>query len=441
MKIKTLVAVLLLSGGVTSAFAQTEDCNKNSSISHEAVRAGNFKDAYLPWKEVLKACPTLRYYTFSDGQKILRAFLSEIKDRNSADYKKYFDELMELHDLKIKYIPEFIAKGTKLSTSVDGALGAKALDYIALAPKMDVNQAYDWFKQSVDAEKGNSEGAILHYFLDMSLNKLKIDTNHKEQFIQDYLTASEYADDAVTAEPDANKKKTLQQVKDNLVAMFINSGTADCESLQSIYGPKVEANQTDSAYLKKAIAVMKMMKCTESEAYFQASYYMYKINPTADAATGCGYMAYKKGDFDTAIKYFDEALSLESDSEKKAQLCYIVAASLFNSKKLSQARSYLQKAIGFKENFGDAYILLAQLYASSPNWNDESALNKCTYFVVIDKLQRAKAVDPSVADKANELISTYARYTPKAEDLFMLGIKAGDRVTIGGWIGESTTVR
>ena len=60
--------------------------------------------------------------------------------------------------------------------------------------------------------------------------------------------------------------------------MFINSGTADCESLQSIYGPKVEANQTDSAYLKKAIAVMKMMKCTESEAYFQASYYMYKIN-------------------------------------------------------------------------------------------------------------------------------------------------------------------
>ena len=33
MKIKTLVAVLLLSGGVTSAFAQTEDCNKNSSIS------------------------------------------------------------------------------------------------------------------------------------------------------------------------------------------------------------------------------------------------------------------------------------------------------------------------------------------------------------------------------------------------------------------------
>ena len=440
MKIKTLVAVLLLSGGVTSAFAQTEDCNKNSSLSNTSVKAGDFKGAYEPWKQVITNCPTLRYYTFTDGQKILRAFLSEIKDRNSADYKKYFDELMEVHDLKMKYIPEFAAKGLKLS-SVDAALGAKALDYIALAPNVDVNQAYEWFKQSVDAEKENSEGAVLHYFLDMSLNKLQTDPNHKEMFIQDYLTASEYADNAVAAEPDAKKKQALQQVKDNLVAMFINSGTADCESLQGIYGPKIEANQTDSAYLKKAISILKMMKCTESEAYFQAAYYMYKINPTADAATGCGYMAYKKGDFDTAIKYFDEALNLESDPEKKAQLAYVVAASLFNVKKLSQARSYLQKAISFKENYGDAYILLAQLYASSPNWNDEPAMNKCTYFVVIDKLQRAKSVDPTVADKANELISTYARYTPKAEDLFMLGIKAGDRVTVGGWIGESTTVR
>ena len=42
MKIKTLVAVLLLSGGVTSTFAQS-DCNANSSISHEAVRAKNLK--------------------------------------------------------------------------------------------------------------------------------------------------------------------------------------------------------------------------------------------------------------------------------------------------------------------------------------------------------------------------------------------------------------
>ena len=55
------------------------------------------------------------------------------------------------------------------------------------------------------------------------------------------------------------------------------------------------------------------------------------------------------------------------------------------------------------------------MYASSPNWSDEAALNKCTYFAVIDKLQKAKSVDPSVAEEANKLIGTYAAHTLKTQ--------------------------
>lgn len=41
MKIKTLVAMLFLSAGATTVVAQdATNCNSNSSISHEAVRAG-----------------------------------------------------------------------------------------------------------------------------------------------------------------------------------------------------------------------------------------------------------------------------------------------------------------------------------------------------------------------------------------------------------------
>ncbi|MDE5761116.1 hypothetical protein [Bacteroides sp.] len=441
MKIKTLVAVLLLSGGVGSTFAQTENCNSNSSISHEAVKAGNFKDAYEPCMAVLKDCPTLRYYTFTDAQKILVGFLTQIKDRNSADYKKYFDELMEVYDLRMKYIPEFINKGMKGVPSVADALGAKAVDYLQYAPAPDLNTAYGWLKESVQAEKGGSKGAVLHYFLDASMQKVKADNNHTDQFFQDYIDASKYADDAIAAETKEAKKATLQSIKDNLVAMFIQSGVADCESLQNIYGPKVEENQGDSTFLKKALNILKLMKCNESEVYFKASEYMYRIDPTADAAVGVAFMYYKKGDYDNAVKYFDEALGKETDNAKKAEMAYATAAALMQAKKLSAARSYCQKAMSFKEDYGEPYILLAQLYGSNPNWNDEPALNKCVYFVVIDKLQRAKAVDPSVTDRANELISTYARHTPQAKDLFMLGYKAGDRITIGGWIGETTTIR
>jgi tetratricopeptide (TPR) repeat protein len=426
-------------GGVTSAAAQNE-CAKNSSIAREAAKVGNFKDAYLPWKEVIKDCPTLRYYTFTDGLKMFRAFLDGIKDRKSPEYQQYFNELMETHALREKYIPDFAARGTKVP-SVASAIGIKALDYLNYAPQEDDNVAYGYLKESVEGEKENSEGGILHNFVQISLKRMVADPSLKDQFFQDYLEAYGYAEKAVDLEPDPEKKKGLVEARDNIEFMFVRSGAATCDDLQNIFGPKIEAQQTDSAFLKQTILLMKIMKCTESEAYFQASYYMYKINPTADAAVGCAYMSHKKGDDEAAIKYFDEAFKLESNSERKAQIAYAAATILTGDKRYAQAKRYVLEAIANNDKLGDAYILLAQIYAANANWSDQAPLNRCTYYAVLDKLARAKAVDPTVTERANELISTFRSYTPKMEDLFMLGIKVGDRVPLGGLIGETITVR
>ena len=84
---------------------------------------------------------------------------------------------------------------------------------------------------------------------------------------------------------------------------------------------------------------------------------------------------------------------------------------------------------------------MAQLYYVKRDWSSEPALNRCAYFAVIDKLEQAKKVDSSVAAKANELISTYKKQCPDANDLFMLGYKVGDQIEIKGWINETTTIR
>lgn len=84
---------------------------------------------------------------------------------------------------------------------------------------------------------------------------------------------------------------------------------------------------------------------------------------------------------------------------------------------------------------------MATLYFVKRDWSSEPALNRCAYFAVIDNLEQAKKVDPSVAAKANELINTYKKQTPDANDLFMLGYKVGDQIEIKGWINETTTIR
>ena len=68
-------------------------------------------------------------------------------------------------------------------------------------------------------------------------------------------------------------------------------------------------------------------------------------------------------------------------------------------------------------------------------------MNRCAYFAVLDKLEQAKRVDPTVAEEANKLISQYKNQTPQVEDLFMLGYKAGDQIEVKGWINEKVTIR
>lgn len=39
--------------------------------------------------------------------------MAQIKDKNNPEYQKYFDELMNTHDLRMKYTEEFLAKELK----------------------------------------------------------------------------------------------------------------------------------------------------------------------------------------------------------------------------------------------------------------------------------------------------------------------------------------
>ena len=451
MKVKMLTALFALSLSATAVFAQkgVEDgsrfghgqdslnCLKNISIYTEYVKTNNFKDAYTSWKAVFDEAPWAQIATYTNGAKILRGLIQAEKDETKK--KEYFDLLMKVHDQRIQYLDQLNTLSKSKTTKGD-IIGAKAHDYFANGGK-DNNEAYAMFAEAVAAEKSNLPYYVLMEFVDASARKVKADETHKEQFVQDYIAAAGYAADALNAATKESVKKNYQVAKDNIDAHFINSGVATCDNLQAIYAPKVEASKTDLEYLKQVVKVMKMLGCTESEAYFAASEYAHAIEPTAETAIGCGYMYYKKGDFDKCISYFDNAIELEQDPIKKADYCYSAAAVCFSNKQLSKAKQYARKSIELNGESGKPYILIAQMYASSPNWSDEAALNKCVFFAVIDKLQKAKSVDPSCAEEADKLIRTYAGYTPKDEDLFFIGLKKGDTVTLQGWIGETTTIR
>ncbi len=415
------------------------ECLQNISLYTEYVKTGNYADAYDSWKKVFTDSPLAQSGTYTNGAKILHWLIANSKD--GAQQLAYSEELQQVYEQRLKYLNQ-LNEYYENKTSEAEVVGLQAHDYIAYNPKVDVERAYALLRKAV--EMGGTETAyyVLGDLMKISNQKFKKDGDaHREALIQDYLDCSNLINSVIAGIEDEKMLEAARGTKDNIDAYFVNSGAADCESLQNIYSSKIEENKDNLEYLQKVVSVMGMLKCTDQDAYFAAAEYAYAISPSSETAKSLGLRYAKREDYEKAMEYFDKAIALEEEAFKKADLYYTAAVILNSQKKLSNAKSYLQKAIQLNPNDGNSYILLAQMYAGNHKWTDETALNQCTFYVVIDKLQTAKRVDPSVAETANKLIATYSEYTPKIEDLFMLGLKKGDTVKVEGWINETTTIR
>ena len=453
--------------GITSEFrfGQGEDsikCINAISIVSANMKTKDFVNAYENWKILFNEYPIARVDTYSNGIKILTELIK--KESDPAKKEDYIKELLSVYDQQIKYIDK-LQEITKTKLSAGQILGRKAMEYERYYKNAPVDTLYGLFAKAVEMEKGQSEYTVTERFMKYSALKYKQDKSHSEQIVEDYLAASvyivevldKYHDNIERSEnkykEEGNPRDSLNAVaygkmidasrlsKSNIDAYFINSGAASCEDLSNIYAPTLEQNKDNIEYLNKVISVMSMLKCTNEDTYLTASEYALAIEPTAKAAMGCGYRYYKKGEIDKALEFFDQAIELETSITTKSELCYKVGLIHYSLKNYAKARTYANKALAFNSKYGQPHILIAQCYGTANSWSEDDLMNACTYFLCLDRLDRAKAVDPSSKREADKLIKIYSEHTPKVEDLFMRGLEAGMTVKIGGWINESTKIR
>ena len=448
-------------------FGQGEDstrCTRNISNMNTNMKTKDYQVAYDAWNVLFDVFPVARVDTYTNGIKLLNEFIKKESDPQKKE--EYIDQLMAVYDQEIKYL-DLLQEITKTKLSEGQILGKKVIDLLKYRKDTPVEEVYEMLSKSVALEQGQSEYVVTELFMKYSGLKYKSDQNHGEQIIEDYLNASVYIvevldkyhdkieeceqryqaegdpKDSINADKYSKMIDASRVAKSNIDAYFINSGAASCEDLDRIYTPLIEENKGDIEYLNKVITVMAMLKCTKQDAYFAASEYAFEIdpNPTSKAAMGCGYRYFKRGEIDKAMEYFDRAIELEPSVTNKSELCYKIADIYYQLSKYGKARSYAQKALSLNSKYGAPHILIAQCYAATPTWSDDNTLNNCTYYLCLDRLERAKNVDPSCKREADKLIATYKKYTPSSEELFMKGYKVGEKVTIGGWINETTTIR
>lgn len=455
MKVKVLLLALGCSMGTFGAYAQKgvdngtqfgsgEDsvrCITNISLFVPYAKAGNFKDAYEFWKIAYNECPAATKDIYLHGVKILGWEIGNEKDPAKRD--ALINDLMGVYDKRVKYF------GDDKKYGKDWIVARKAQDYLQYkGENADPKVIYGWLKEVVDETGDNTEALAVSLYMFSSIKMMLNDPdNLKAQYIQDYLKSSAILDNQLKAASAAGNAKEVDAItsyKTGIDNAFAGSGAADCETLQNLYAAKIEENKANLPYLKETIALLRRVRCQEIDAYFAASGYAYALEPSADAAIGIAKQAVKQKDYDKAIKYFEEAANMETDPTSKAEDYYMIALLTSEQNNMSKARQYCLKAIEFNPSYGAPYMLIGNLYAKSAKsiYPDDGVLARAVYYAAMDKYEKAKQVDPSCAEEANNMINVYRAHLPATEDIFMHpDLEKGKSFTIGGWIGERVMIR
>ena len=438
------------------------ECVENISIMMEMSKQEDWNRALQSWSNLYKYYPLATTNVYITGRKIIRNKINEIlkeaqkeqkagnKDKVNqlmAEKEKWVDTLLIMHDTRIKNLPKTYQE--KKSKGV--ILGDKAGDLHTFRQQDGAEEIYKISKESVELENLNSGPSVVNMFFIYSDKLYSTKKLSSVNVVDDYFKASEVLKSRIdklnTIDPEKYKEeiKNCKLVLEQINSVFVKGDYSTCEVLIPAFTQMIKDRPKDMELKEKAINIFTKKSCTTSELYEQLAVEIYTGKPSADAAANLAvyYIQKEPVNYDNVEKYYTEAYTLETNAEKKAEYYFKSAQVATKRGQYSKAMGFAQKAIGQKSNYGDAYILIAQLYVAGKGSCGADAVEQSyVYWVAVDKLYTAKNVDPAVSEKANQLIAEYTARFPKFEDVFQrTKIVEGQTYSIGCWINETTKVR
>ncbi len=440
MKLKVFLPVLMI-GLMISSLSMAQDqskygedpetCGIKLSTYTEFFNQGNLNDAMPAWRWCFLNCPEATKNIYIHGTKIVEHFIANA----TVDSVKeaYVDTLMMVYDSRIQY---FGQEGLVL-----GRKGVSMLKYRS----GQVEEAYDVFAKSYELSGAKTEYFALKYYMNTAAVLFGDSKLTKENVVEIYSNVSDAISTQI-ANDSGKKLPKLEKAAADIEQIFVNSGAADCEAIISLFGPQFEENPDDLDLAKKIVGLLdrgKGEECQLSDLYMNTAVAVYAAEKTSSAAHSIGQGYFKRGDGANAEKYYKEAIELEEDPLKKADMYYEMGLLYYGTlKNYPAARNAARSAIGENPNHAKAYILIGKVYAAS-GCGETAFEKKSVNWLIVDQFVKAKSVteDEDIINDANALIGRYSSKFPTLEEVFWLNYSEGQAITIGCWINETTTIR
>lgn len=419
--------------------------------------ATDFATAFENWEKAYELAPAAdgkRDYHFTNGAELHIAKLKNAAD--DAEKKALKARVLELYDEAIAcyeaggIVPSKCEGKPDCITKKIGYIhGRKASDmYYYLNSNYSDNLAA--YEKAMELGGDETEYSVfdpmatiaVYQFQKTLIDKAKVLKIYADlEALAEANTESKYADYYDQAWKAAKSKFT--PIEDQIF---------DCEYFKPKYRAQYDADPSNPENIKTILVLLKRKGCAESDPFVKElddkwKSYAGKVNAERKAefeANNPGILAnkaYQAGNYEEAIAKYREAISQETDNAKKASYHTSIASILFRKlKKFNDARKEAKTALGLRPGWGKPLNLIGDMYATGARncgdaWNQRLAI-----IAAMDKYNAAKK-DPEFAEDAQRKISKYSSSLPAQDEGFMRGVKSGQVVKVGCWIGESVKVR
>ena len=409
--------------------ADSAECIKYLSYYQEYYKQKNYDSALPNWRKAYAICPaTASQNMFVHGTTLMTRLYNQTKD--AAHRNAIVDTIIALQDQRMKTYPK----------KRDDILNNKG-QYMINYRGSDAAYIYNNVGAIVDELGAKSNGSLLVNLLQSSIALYRENQLSADDVIAMYDKVTAHVEGA-TAKNAAEEEDNLK-VKATIESIFADSKVASCDNLIAIFGPRYEADPENLALVSNIVKLMNSAEdCASNDLYLKAVTSMYKMDPSFRSAYALYRLNSARGNVADAANYLEEAIaSEESDAATDAQYYYEMSAFCYKNGMRGKASEAARKAIDLDNGYaGKAYLILGNLWASATC--GDTVDKWARYWVAADYYQKARNVDPTIADDAAASISSVARYYPEASEAFMYDLTKGQSYTVScGGMTATTTVR
>ena len=419
-----------------------EEAETAFAIYRDFIKRDDYEGAFPLWEKAYYGAPggngKVKYH-FDDGIVFYKNFYENTTD--TLLKKSYVDSIRTIYDKR----EECFGEG-------DYVAGRKAFDFFyTFSDYVEEDEIFDLFKRNIDAKGDKADYFVINPFTKMLHDRIvlqKIPIEEAKKYATQIFRTVEYG----LANCKSRQCEAWEIINEyapvRLETLEGLDGFYDCDYYSKKYFPLFELNPKSCDTIELVYSRLLRGKCTpeyaglievktakETECY---------TPPPPPGPLKQAFNAYNEGDYRNAVVLFEEFVKKTDDVEKKAKYLLLIAKIYYRDlKDYPSSRKYAIRAAGFKRGWGEPYMLIGKLYASSGplcgpgrGWDSQVVT-----WAAIDKFEFAKSIDPSVATEANKFIRDYRQYMPKKEDIFFRNIEKGSSFTVPCWIQERTKVR